>query len=275
MTWILKVENYNLKRTLFSGQVFRWRRVGTGFVGVLANSVVRLTQKRNGIEAEIIHGKLSRTALCQYLNLNYDYRGMLEVASQDHNFKKAMKSTLGYRILRQDPYETLITFLDSSANTIVNIRKVVERICRKYGNNLGGEYYSFPAPEIIARLKPADLADTKAGFRAKYMIEASKVVQGENTLERIAKLDSNSAHRELIRLPGVGDKIADCILLFAYNRYDRVPIDTWTRKVFCRLYGCSVKDDYESMQKLAKSVHGDRGGYVFSMLFEAMRLGLL
>ncbi len=275
MQYRFNVENYSLEKTLLSGQAFRWDRKGDEFVGIIGKSILSARQLENGIIIEVLSGDISKQEIEKYFNINYAYEEMLKVLSKDALMARTLKSMTGYRILHQDPSETLFSFIDSANNSIVNIRKQIEKLSELFGEKFTDEYYAFPSIEKLATLNEDEIRCAGVGFRGKYMIQTAKRILTGDLLNELNREDSKIAHEKLTELPGVGDKIADCVLLFAYNRYERVPIDVWTRKVFCKFYGCTPKAKYEDLQNLAYDLYGEYAGYAFSYLFEAMRMGLI
>ncbi|MBN2100549.1 hypothetical protein JW710_01495 [Candidatus Dojkabacteria bacterium] len=275
MKHFFQVKNYSLERTLLSGQAFRWNKLGSKYVGVVGNSVVKVEGTPAGLSVDVIEGEISRDLLSHYLAIDEDYEKVLAEISEDINVKKTLEDFSGYRILRQEPYEMLISFIDSANNSIRNIRGQIEKMSKLWGEEIGDSYYSFPRPEVLAGLTEKEIMKAGVGFRGKYIISAAKCVADSNFLDSLNDLESQAAHEELTGLYGVGDKIADCVLLFAYNRLERVPIDVWTKRIFGQIYGIDCSTKYSEQQSCAQGIHKKYAGYAFSFLFEAARAGNL
>lgn len=271
MKYEFKVKNYSLEKTLLSGQAFRWNKIGDKYVGVVGDSIVEVEEVPGGFATEVKHGSLGKVDLTRYLAVDEDYESIISAISKDKAVRDSLETHKGYRILRQNPYEALISFIDSANNSIRNIRKQVDTLSMMFGERVSEDYYKFPDVDVLAGLTEEEIKKAGVGFRGKYMISTSQELVKNNILDKISELEGNVAHDRLKEFHGVGDKIADCVLLFAYNRLDRVPIDVWTRRIFEKYYSRSCKDKYEELHECASALHGKYAGYAFSFLFEAIR----
>lgn len=178
-----------------------------------------------------------RDKFYDYFDLSRDYASIIASFSADENISRAAKEGDCIRIFRQDPWETLISFIISQNNNIPRIKKIIEALCRLLGDETGG-VYSFPSARRILDAGLEGLAPIKSGFRAKYILDAAeKVESGEVSLERIAKIGYSSALDELKTIKGVGDKVANCVLLFGFGYYEAFPIDVWVKRVISKYYG--------------------------------------
>ncbi|MCF0120621.1 MAG: DNA-3-methyladenine glycosylase 2 family protein [Oscillospiraceae bacterium] len=175
-----------------------------------------------------------------YFDLGRCYRDIRAAVSIDDYMKRASDFGAGIRILRQDKWEALCSFIISQCNNIPRIKKIVETLCRLFGDEidyLGGKYYSFPSAEKLAALEPADLAPLRSGYRAPYIISAARrVASGELDLEKIASLTPSEALKALKSLNGVGDKVANCAVLFGLTMLDAFPIDVWMKRALAEHY---------------------------------------
>lgn len=250
----LKASDLSLRKTFKCGQAFRWREIITeegveGWQGVIGNNTVRIYCLYNiGGEYEIVTDFPAERAgeLVRYLSLDIDYGDGPE-PGLDGFTRNAYEYGSGIRILRQDPWETVVTFIISQRNSVERIAKTVERICVAYNrltsdraaSNRRRQEYTFPRPEEIYK-KPGLLYTVGLGYRADYIMKLAK-----NTVERgnvlftpdAYKLSTESLERNLLEIYGVGPKVANCALLFAYSRYEVFPIDTWIQKVIDKYYG--------------------------------------
>ncbi|MBQ3230744.1 MAG: DNA-3-methyladenine glycosylase 2 family protein [Clostridia bacterium] len=174
-----------------------------------------------------------------YFDLGRDYGEIISSFSFDKTISLAAQTGSGIRIFRQDPFETLISFIISQNNNIPRIKKIIEALCRLLGEEKNG-FYSFPTAEKIAEAGIEGLAPIKSGFRAKYIIDAaSKVASGEISIEGIQKMSYAEALAELKKIKGVGDKVANCVLLFGFGHYGAFPIDVWVKRVIDKYYNGS------------------------------------
>lgn len=166
-----------------------------------------------------------------YFDFGRDYDEILTSFENDDLLKKAAAENYGIRVLKQEKWETLCSFIISQNNNIPRIKGIIKRLCENFGERIG-EDYAFPSAEVIARLDIEDLAPLRAGFRNKYILDAArKVVSGEVDLEKIESLSTDDGEKELMKIKGVGTKVAQCVLLFAYGREDAFPVDVWVKRV--------------------------------------------
>lgn len=220
----------DLSQTLFCGQCFRWKALPGGiFTGVVRGWTARVSLA-DGILS--IHGadEAEFESLWRgYFDLDTDYDTVLELLSHHPSLAAAARYAAGVRILRQDRWETLASFIMSQNNNIGRIGGIIARLCEAFGDPIGdsGEF-SFPDPERLSRLSPEDLAPVRCGFRARYLIDAArKVASGEVSFDRAAALPPPQARAELMKITGVGQKVADCALLYGFHRLECFPVDVW------------------------------------------------
>ena len=223
---------------------------------------------------------------CMSVGLNVHYLGILPtpglmyyskikkvISKDDVNLQKAIKHGEGIRILNQDPWEMLISFIISAANNIPRISKTIENISKTYGKEIifrGEKYYLFPTPEELSKASIEDLRTLNLGFRDKYVYGATQMVcNGEIDLDAIVKMDYIDAKKELKKIAGVGDKVADCILLFSMKKYEAFPVDTWIKKVMSELYNESK--DIKKISLFAEEKFGKNAGIAQQYLFYYMR----
>ena len=175
-----------------------------------------------------------------YLDLKEDYGSVKSGFSADENLSKAMDFGFGIRIIRQEMFECLISFIISTQNAIPRIKKIVSKLCEMYGTPIeyrGKTYYAFPEPEQLADITEEDLAPLRAGYRAKYIVDCvNKVLTGQINLNDVFNRETSSARKELLKISGVGPKVADCVMLFSMKKYDAFPIDVWVKRIMSTLY---------------------------------------
>lgn len=269
---VFDVSNFDLAATLTSGQAFRWRRAGEEFVGVVAGRIVRLKQAHKDAP---IHARCTGTGdsfLREYLQIDFDLQAAIATFPNDPPMLAAIEACRGLRLLRQDHWETLASFILSSTKQIVQIQQIVEALCRCYGNEIDADYFSFPTAERLAGLSEANLRSCKMGFRAPYLLETAKIVaSGQLDLQAVQRMPLETARAALCELPGVGEKIANCILLFAYDFPTAFPIDVWVEKAL-RVYFRKPRAKRDRIEKLARTHFGPHAGLAQQYLFHYMRV---
>jgi N-glycosylase/DNA lyase len=265
------IKDFELEHIFECGQCFRWNKEEDGsYTGVVGSDVVNVRKEKNSV---IISGLLSTDAeekYKKYFDLNRDYSKIKKVlCAGDDNMKVASEFGCGIRILKQDPWEMLISFIISAANNIPRISRTIENISKKYGKELeynGKIYYSFPTSKELAKASISDLRELNLGFRDKYVYEATRlVVSKEIDLHKIASMPILDAKKELTKIPGVGSKVADCILLFSMNKLEAFPVDTWIKKVMSEIYTDST--NISKISDFATKKFGQYGGIAQQYLF--------
>ena len=222
------------------GQCFRFDQLSEDCYAIYAcGRMLKIIRAEQGwLFCDI--GKEEFTSLfLPYFDLERDYAQIIEAFSYDKSLYRAANLGSGIRIFRQDGWETLISFIISANNNIPRIKKIIDSLCRLYGKEENG-YYSFPTPKAIYDAGIEGLAPIKAGFRAKYIYDAAcKITSGEVSLEHVASCRYAQALSELKKIKGVGDKVANCVLLFGFGYYEAFPIDVWVKRVISKYYGDS------------------------------------
>ena len=270
------VEDFNLTHILECGQCFRWKKENDGsYTGVIKTGVINVS---SNAEKDICFSyELSGDAnqiIENYFDLKRDYKKIKDVISvEDKNMIEAIKYGYGIRILKQDPWEMLISYIISAANNMPRISKTIENISKAYGKKIyfnEMEYYLFPTPEELSKATIIDLRELNLGFRDKYVYGAVQdVVSGNVDLKKIAQMNYKEAKKELMKIKGVGSKVADCILLFSMNKAEAFPIDTWIKKVMTELY--STQNSLKDIEKCATERFGKYAGIAQQYLFYYMR----
>ena len=238
-------KSFNVRDIFECGQCFRWNEQEDGsYTGIFGKNVLNVKQEPEGkiIITGICDGDIKEVCR-KYFDLDRDYEAIKEkLASIDEYMQESIKYGEGIRILNQDLWEMIISFIVSANNNIPRIKGIIDRMSKKYGTCIvfrGQEYYTFPTPEALATASMEDLRALGLGFRDKYIFETTrKIVNGEVDLEKLKQEESTKNIRnELLTLSGVGPKVADCILLFStLKRFDVFPIDVWVRRVMNDLY---------------------------------------
>lgn len=270
--------DYGLDATLSSGQVFRWRRQGTAWEGVVETRWVRLTQTRDGLRAEAMAGDGDWRWLREFLQVEVDLKAVQAQWPDDPPLRAAAARWPGLRLLRQQPWECLASFILSSNKQIIQIQQMVGELCCRYGIRVrapagADPAHAFPAAASLASCSEADLRGCRLGFRAPYLREtARRVAEGEIDLDGMRRLPVQEARRRLEGLPGVGRKIADCVLLFALGFSEVFPVDVWVEKALRRWYFARRRPTWRCLLQFAESHFGPQGGYAQQYLFHDARI---
>ncbi|HEU6448192.1 MAG TPA: DNA glycosylase [Verrucomicrobiae bacterium] len=278
----LPVRDYDLAATLDSGQVFRFRQIENSWIGVVGKNCVRLTQIEKGIAAELVAGGpvSDWNWLREFLQTEIDLAAILKTFPDDGPMNEAVAACRGLRILRQEPWECLASFILSATKQIVQIKQIVSNLCECFGelivcdmeNSLGAGFARFPTAEKIASLSEQQLRDCKMGFRAPNLLAAARqIAGGKFDLEAIRKMNYAEAKMELMKLRGVGAKIADCVLLFAYGFDSAFPVDVWIERALRVLYFPRRRVSEKKLLQFAATHFGPHAGYAQQYLFHYMR----
>lgn len=241
---IVEVEDFDLDAVFNCGQCFRWQRQSDGsYTGIAFGK--RLHVARQGGLLILDCGRAEYEALwCGYFDLDRDYGLIKRQLAGDPVLSAAIGHAPGIRILRQQPWEALCSFIISQNNNIPRITGIIERLCEGFGEKIEGGY-AFPSPQALSTLEEADLAPIRSGFRAKYIIDAAqKVASGEVELDSLFSLPLAEARETLIKIKGVGPKVADCALLFGCGRIECFPTDVWIKRVLACFYPQGFPQEY-------------------------------
>lgn len=233
-----ETENFVLAPTLDCGQAFRWKELNEDlWQGVALGKVLKIGAKDGVITLYNTTEEDFYNIWQNYFDLERDYRKILNTLSANDVLKTAGEYAYGIRILRQEPWEALCSFIISQNNNIPRIKGIVERLCENFGTEIEEGVYSFPTAEKIASLSLEDLAVLRSGFRAKYILDAAKkVASGEIVLENLRNMPIDDARTELVKIYGVGEKVADCTLLFGLSHIEAFPKDVWIKRAVAKLF---------------------------------------
>lgn len=278
---IYKIENvksFEPVHIFDCGQCFRWdKQIDGSYTGVFKNNVMNVKKENNNVIFKgICNGDIKE--ICEdYFDLNRDYEEIKkELSLIDDNVKTSVIYGSGIRILNQDLWETIISFIISANNNIPRIKGIINRISQKYGKEIvwnGNKYYTFPTVEELSKATVKDLRALGLGFRDVRVYETTRIIlNGDVDLEQLQEEKNTEKVREtLLTLPGVGPKVADCILLFStLKRFEVFPIDVWVRRVMNDLYiknPDETKVNKKDIEKLAKEKYGDLAGLAQQYLF--------
>lgn len=233
---IENIKNFELKETLDCGQAFRWKECDDGcWGGVVNGKYVKIRKDSDTITLIGTNEEDFNSIWCDYFDLDRDYSEIINSISGNEILKKASDFGKGIRVLNQEPWETLCSFIISQNNNIKRIKGIIDRLCENFGEDIGG-YYTFPTAEKLAALTLDDLAVLRSGFRAKYILDAAKKVSsGEVSLD-LKNIPVDDARKELMKITGVGPKVADCALLFSQKHIEAFPKDVWIKRAMQVLF---------------------------------------
>lgn len=269
---LTEVEDFDLTHIFDCGQCFRFNKTEENtYTGVAKNRVLTISQEGDSVTFYDTTEQDFHDIWYDYFDFNTDYKKIKSTLAKDNIMRDAISYGTGIRILRQDLWETIISFIISASNNIPRIKGIVERLCAAYGDKIeymGKTYYSFPTVERMALLSKEDLSVIRSGFRDKYILDAvSKFHSGvinENDFDNISTLD---AKKLLMSISGIGNKVSDCILLFGLGRADSFPVDVWIKRVMEYCYFDGAEQSIDKISSFANNKFGLLGGYAQQYLF--------
>lgn len=272
------VNDFDARHIFECGQCFRWTKDEDGsYTGVAFGKVlnVRSDYEKGIVILDNTNLKDFREIWFDYFDLGRDYGAIKKELARDPVLDMAIKHGKGIRILKQEPWELLISYIISANNSIPMISRSIGLLSEMYGRKIqynGRDYYAFPTPSELQKADLEGLSLCRAGFRCKYIYQAVRMIsEGEIRLEEIAARDIGEARKELMRIPGVGPKVADCIMLFSMGKYDAYPVDVWVKRVTEYFFlGKDVK--MKDIHDFAAKKFGDLAGFAQEYLFYYARL---
>lgn len=270
------VRDYDLAATLSCGQAFRWQQDSDGWQGVIEGRWVRLQQHHNRIEVRTVQPQTDWAWLTHYLQTDVDFARVVASFPSDPHLQAAVVTHRGLRLLRQPAWECLASFILSSTKQIVQIRQIIAVLCERFGEPVNGSngvtWYAFPTPSRLAAVSEAELRACKMGFRARYLRAAAQTVaRGGLELEQLRGESPAEVRNRLLSLDGVGEKIADCVRLFAYGHGDAFPIDVWVARALRQYYFRGRAIPLPRLRAFAAARWQGCGGYAQQYLFHYIR----
>ena len=278
---------FDLDFTLCCGQVFRWDKRGDWWCGVVGDRVFKIRQKNTELEFANADEKFIE----HYFGLEDNLQEIRDRIGRDENIKTALREFWGLRIIRQDPWECLVSYICATYKSIAAIKQMLLRLSKKFGERTtleGCDFYTFPTQEKLANTTKSDLAACGLGYRAKYVLETSKKIYDSSfDLERLRKMPYQQAKKELFSLSGVGLKVADCILLFSLEKQDAFPLDIWVKRAMLKYYAEHFPDAfvkklvsqeslsnsaYERLNAFGRNYFGEYAGYAQEYLYHQERM---
>ena len=248
----------DIELSVFCGQAFRWKKNEDGsFHGIVEGKITDIVQTEDKIIFKNTSKEDFEELWKDYFDLESDYKNYCEILSADENIKRACEEYYGIRILHQKPWEALCSFIISQNNNIPRIIGIIDRLCEIFGEKMGENDYAFPTYESLKNVKEEDLAPLRAGFRNKYIVDAvKKLCSGEIDLEKIKEMPIEQARLELMKIKGVGAKVAECTLLYGFGRKEAFPVDVWVKKIMAEMYP-------DGLPECCKNIEGIAQQYLF------------
>ena len=271
-----KVSEINLEYSFNSGQVFLWEKDGDDWYGINGSDVIAISDNSKNIES------LSKNPI-DLLRKGDDSRKIIQSITKDKIVKTAVKRFSGLRLLRQDPFQCYISFIISSNSNIQKIRRVLQNLCRKFGKKVkfhGKEFFLFPETNVLSKVNRNDLLSCGLGYRANFVKEAVNAVKsGEIDFDYLKKTNYQTTKESLVNIYGIGNKIADCIMLFSLDKLDAFPLDRWMIRVLQKYYfekfpissKTLTEKTYENLHEEIVRHFGPYAGYSQQFLFKMER----
>lgn len=278
---------FNLDFTLCCGQTFRWDKHGDWWYGVVGQEAFKIRQECGALEFEGVNERF----VWNYFRLQDDLPRILSDINKDENVQVAIGEFRGLRILRQEPWECLISYICATYKSIAAIRSMLANLSRRFGEEIHLEnqsFLGFPKPERLAKTELQELAACGLGYRAKYVLKTANLIcDGTLDLEGLKKRSYAKAKRELMNLPGVGPKVADCVLLFSLEELEAFPVDVWIKRTVLEYYGQHFSSEfvkkistqgslstsaYERLSSFGREYFGKYAGYAQEYLYHYERM---
>jgi len=278
---------FNLDVTLCCGQVFRWERKGHWWYGVAADKAFKICQAN----AELEFVNVDKKFVTHYFGLEDDLQKIRSKICKDEHIKKALQTFWGLRIVRQDPWECLVSYICATYKSITAIKQMLLKLAKTFGERVtldGCGFYTFPTPEKLAKATASSLATCGLGYRAKYVLETSKRICETNfDLESLRGMSYYEAKKALKSFAGVGSKVADCVLLFSLGKLDAFPVDVWVKRAILNNYADKFPKEftqkmnsnrsfsnaeYERLNAFGRSYFGEYAGYAQEYLYHYERM---
>ena len=265
----------NIDNSINSGQVFLWEKNGNDWYGINGQDILKIN--KNGIIKSLLNSKTN------FFRKNDNMQEIIKSISKDEIVKKSVKQYVGLRIFKQDPFQCMISFIISSNSNIQKIKSSLEKISKKFGTKVkiqNKEFFLFPKPEKLANASIEEIKKCGVGYRAPFIKQASKmIVLKKINFKYLEKCDYQEAKKKICVIPGIGNKVADCILLFSLNKLEAFPLDTWMIKILEKYYSKEFKIEtktitqkqYELLHEKIVNYFGPYCGYAQQFLFKMER----
>ena len=274
MVVIDNINNLDLDNTIRCGQIFRYEKLeDDSYIVILKDRVVKLKYIDNKLYIDSNNMDNIENVIREYLDLDRDYISIIEnIKECDDILGKYLDKSIGLKMIKQDPIECIVSYIISQNNSVRNIKNSLDLISYKFGDKvmfLDKEYYLFPSIDKLKKISLEEFRECKVGFRDRYLVDIiSDIVENRLNVNYIFEMNSEDSLRYLMSFRGIGMKVASCILLFAYGKYDVYPIDTWVKKYMDTNYG--IKDE-KKIKEFCKEKYGKYSGLAIQYIFNGMR----
>lgn len=271
----LELKNYNLEKTLLGGQSFNWDRINGIYYGFTTDKIIKIQPKTDLIFWQTYPQTNDYQYISKLLNFEKDFDTILTSINKDKIINKAIAEVKNVRLLKQDFAQTLLSFILTSNRNINSVRKIVRMLANIYGNKIivdNMQFSLFPTLNQLSNLTISDIQKLGTGYRAEYFSDAVKrLLDNENLESYLESLSEEEARNELLKFKGIGNKIADCILVFALGFYELTPIDIWAQRVVQDIYSVNYKSNYEHYRNWYKNYFKENTAWAGQFLFEYIR----
>jgi len=281
---------FSLEHTLRCGQLFRWEKLGDWWYGIAKDRVVKIRQIADRLMFQTFPEKMDAEFIKDYFRLDDDLPSILSQIDKDEHMRRAVQRFHGLRICRQEPWECLISYICATYKNIPAIKNMILNLSKRFGRKItfnGHHFYTFPRPSNLAHASLKEIRSCKLGFRAEHVLETSKILDhGEFNLEDLRKMDYEKARQKLLSLPGVGQKVADCVLLFSLDKLEAFPVDIWMKRTVTEFYPSYFEHsfiqrvtnknsitprEYITISSFGREYFGKYAGYAQEYLFSLSR----
>jgi len=281
---------FNLEHTLNCGQLFRWKKLRGWWYGVVEGKVIKVKQISGKLLFQTFPEMVEPNFLQNYFRLNDNLPRILSKINKDEYVGKAIQRFRGLRIIRQELWECLISYICATNTNIPAIKNMLLNLSKRFGRKIifeGQDFYAFPKPSDLADVDIKQVKMCKLGFRAERVLKTSRIIHNkEFDLETLTKLDYNEAKNQLLSLSGVGQKVADCVLLFSLDKLQAFPVDVWMKRVILEFYPNSFEEsfveklsrrrtltssEYQTISSFGRTYFGEYAGYAQEYLFALAR----
>ena len=287
------VTPFNLEHTLKCGQSFRWEKHGDWWYGVVKDKIIKIRQTTDRLQFETFPEKVNIDFVVKYFRLDDDLPYILSKINKDKHISRAIQNFRGLRINRQEPWECLISYICATYKNIPAIKKMILNLSQRFGEKISFDnhvFYTFPKPKDLAKASLEELKKCKLGFRAKSVLKTSKIIHKKQfKFKPLKEIGYEKAKRELLSLPGVGQKVADCVLLFSLDKLEAFPVDVWMKRIMLEFYNkyfqrvfvkkvtskkSITPNEYREINSFGIKHFGEYAGYAQEYLFHYKRCQL-
>lgn len=265
------LKDFNLKHIFDCGQCFRFNEIDENtYFGIAKNKALKISQSGDTVILYDTDQEDWNNIWFDFFDLSRDYGKIKQTLASDSIMKEAITYGDGIRILNQDLWEAVISFIISASNNIPRIKGIIERFCTEFGEKIsymGNTYYSFPNIETVSELSREDLSVIRAGYRDKYIIDAAQKFKSGKISEKLLRsMPAEQAKKELMTINGIGNKVSDCILLFGLQKTNSFPVDVWIKRIMEYCY-FDREQSIDTISGFAVNKFGDLGGFAQQYLF--------